>query len=134
MNLYSSNSVRGMSTSSLRPERPVVEGSAQLEMHEGMEALYANVRSTRYRRCFALSNDLDSDKVDANLKDGVLTHPEAGGDAAARSKCARPEPGEAPIHPSTLTFEACRCPKDDRRKSRPRGTRCTEAAIALGWQ
>jgi HSP20 family protein len=51
----------------------VVEGGAQLEMHEGMEPLYADVRSTRYRRSFALSNELDSDKIDANLKDGVLT-------------------------------------------------------------
>jgi HSP20 family protein len=51
----------------------VVEGGAQLEMHEGMEALYADVRWTRYRRSFALSNELDSDKIDANLKDGVLT-------------------------------------------------------------
>jgi HSP20 family protein len=38
-----------------------------------MEPLYADVRSTRYRRSFALSNELDSDKIDANLKDGVLT-------------------------------------------------------------
>jgi HSP20 family protein len=51
----------------------VVEGAAQLEMHEGMEALYADVRASRYRRSFALSNELDSDKIDANLKDGVLT-------------------------------------------------------------
>jgi HSP20 family protein len=51
----------------------VVEGGAQLEMHEGTEALHADVRSTRYRRSFALSNEIDSDKIDAKLKDGVLT-------------------------------------------------------------
>jgi HSP20 family protein len=51
----------------------LVEGEAQLEMPEGMEALYAEVRSTHYRRSFSLSNELDADKIDANLKDGVLT-------------------------------------------------------------
>jgi HSP20 family protein len=59
----------------LRAERNslVIEGGAQLNMPEGMEALYADVRSTRYRRSFALSNELDTDQINANLKDGVLT-------------------------------------------------------------
>jgi HSP20 family molecular chaperone IbpA len=33
----------------------------------------AAVRSTRYLRSFALSSELETDKIDANLKDGVLT-------------------------------------------------------------
>lgn len=59
----------------LRVERDslVIEGAAQLEMPEGMEALYADVRSTRYRRSFALSTELDTEHIDGNLKDGVLT-------------------------------------------------------------
>jgi len=59
----------------LRAERNslVIEGGAKLNMPEGMEALYADVRSTRYRRSFALSNELDTDQINANLKDGVLT-------------------------------------------------------------
>jgi HSP20 family protein len=59
----------------LRVERDslVLEGEAQLDMPEGMEALYADVRSTRYRRSFALSNELDTEHIDGNLKDGVLT-------------------------------------------------------------
>ena len=51
----------------------LVEGSAQIEMPDGLEALYADVQSTRYRRSFALSRDLDRDKIAAKLKDGVLT-------------------------------------------------------------
>jgi HSP20 family molecular chaperone IbpA len=59
----------------LRVERDslVIEGDAQLDMPEGMEALYADVRSTRYRRSFALSNELDTEHIEGNLKDGVLT-------------------------------------------------------------
>ena len=56
-----------------RRDSLVIEGEAQLEMPEGMEALYADVRSTKYRRSFALSNELDTARIDGNLKDGVLT-------------------------------------------------------------
>ncbi len=51
----------------------LVEGSAKINMLKGMEALYADVLSTDYRRSFTLTSELDSDKIDANLKDGVLT-------------------------------------------------------------
>lgn len=51
----------------------IIEGEALLEMPKGMEALYADVRSTRYRRSFALSGELATDEINANLKDGVLT-------------------------------------------------------------
>ncbi len=50
-----------------------IEGKAQLQMPEGMEALYADVRSTQYQRSFSLSKELAGDKIEANLKDGVLT-------------------------------------------------------------
>lgn len=50
-----------------------IEGEARIDMPEKMEAMYADVRSTRYRRSFVLSAELDTDKVDAVLKDGVLT-------------------------------------------------------------
>ncbi len=50
----------------------VVEGRARIDMPEGMEALHADVRSTLYRRSFALSGELDSEHIDAGLKDGVL--------------------------------------------------------------
>lgn len=50
----------------------IVEGEARIDMPEGMEALYADVNATRYRRSFALSSELDTDEIDASLKDGVL--------------------------------------------------------------
>jgi HSP20 family protein len=51
----------------------LIEGSAQIEMPRDMQALYADVRSTQYRRSFVLSDELETDKTDASLKDGVLT-------------------------------------------------------------
>lgn len=50
----------------------LVEGNAQIDMPDNMEALYADVRSTRYRRSFGLSGELDSGEIEASLKDGVL--------------------------------------------------------------
>lgn len=51
----------------------MVEGDASIDMPEGMEALYADVRSTRYRRSFTLSGELESSQIDASLRDGVLS-------------------------------------------------------------
>src|SRR6476660_4079908 len=48
----------------------LIEGTARIEMPQGMEALYADVRSTLYRRSFVLSDELETDKTEANLKDG----------------------------------------------------------------
>jgi HSP20 family molecular chaperone IbpA len=50
-----------------------IEGRADIAMPEDMEALYADIRSTHYQRSFSLSRELDGDKADASLKDGVLT-------------------------------------------------------------
>jgi HSP20 family molecular chaperone IbpA len=50
-----------------------IEGEAAIPMAQGMEALYADVQSTRYQRSFSLSSELDGEKANANLKDGVLT-------------------------------------------------------------
>jgi HSP20 family protein len=51
----------------------LVEGSIGVAPQDQMTALYADVRSTVYRRQFALSNELETDKIDARLKDGMLT-------------------------------------------------------------
>src|SRR6185312_16132423 len=51
----------------------LVEGTIGIAPQGQMAALYADVRSTVYRRSFALSNELEADKIDANLKDGLLT-------------------------------------------------------------
>ena len=51
----------------------IIEGQMQFDLPEQAEALYADVRSSAYRRSFALSRELETDKIEANLKDGVLT-------------------------------------------------------------
>ena len=51
----------------------VIDGVAKIDMAEGMKPLYADVRSTRYRRSFAISSELDTDNIEATLKDGVLS-------------------------------------------------------------
>ena len=51
----------------------LIEGGVQPQTPEGMEAIYAEVRVPRYRRSFTLSRELDTARIDANLKDGVLS-------------------------------------------------------------
>jgi len=50
-----------------------IEGRVQPSTPEGMEALHAELRIPRYRRSFTLSRELDTARIDAHLKDGVLT-------------------------------------------------------------
>jgi len=50
-----------------------IEGGVRALTPEGLEAVYAEVRVPRYRRTFTLSRELDTSKVNASLKDGVLT-------------------------------------------------------------
>lgn len=50
-----------------------IEGQVVTSTPEGLEAVYAEVRVPRYRRTFTLSRELDTSKVNASLKDGVLT-------------------------------------------------------------
>ena len=54
-------------------ESLLIEGSAQPRTPDGLEAVYAEVRVPRYRRSFTLSRELDTSRIEANLKDGVLT-------------------------------------------------------------
>lgn len=51
----------------------LIEGGVQTPTPEGLEAIYAEVRVPRYRRSFTLSRELDTGRIEANLKDGVLT-------------------------------------------------------------
>ena len=51
----------------------VIEGEASIDMPEGMEAAYAEIRSAHYRRSFSLTNELDTDAIEASMKDGVLS-------------------------------------------------------------
>ena len=51
----------------------IIEGQAKLELSDKAKALYADVRSSLYRRSFALSGELETTRIEASLKDGVLT-------------------------------------------------------------
>jgi len=51
----------------------LIEGGVQALTPEGLEAIYAEVRVPRYRRSFTLSRELDTARIEASLKDGVLT-------------------------------------------------------------
>ena len=44
-----------------------------LDWRRRVHALYAEVRANHFRRSFELSGDLDTAKIDAGLRDGVLT-------------------------------------------------------------
>jgi len=49
-----------------------IEGEMDMGMPEGMEATHAEVTVPRYRRVFSLSKELDTGKLQAELKNGVL--------------------------------------------------------------
>jgi len=51
----------------------LVEGTIGIMPDQKMSALYADVRSTAYRRNFVLGNELQSENIEANLSNGVLT-------------------------------------------------------------
>ena len=51
----------------------LVEGTIGIVPEQKMSALHADVRSTLYRRSFVLGGELEAEKIDANLKDGILT-------------------------------------------------------------
>jgi HSP20 family molecular chaperone IbpA len=50
-----------------------IEGEVALDLPEGMEATHVEVDLPRYRRVFSLSKELDTEKVSAEFKQGVLT-------------------------------------------------------------
>lgn len=49
-----------------------IEGEVALNTPESMESSHAEVGVPRYRRVFTLSKELDSEKVSAEFKHGVL--------------------------------------------------------------
>jgi HSP20 family protein len=51
----------------------LIEGDIGIEPQAQMSPLYADVRATKYRRSFVLGNELETDKIAANLKDGILS-------------------------------------------------------------
>ncbi len=53
-------------------ESLTIEGEISLGVPEKMEAVVAEIQAPRYRRSFALSRELDTEKSEAVFKDGVL--------------------------------------------------------------
>ena len=51
----------------------LVEGRVSGALPDGLQPVYAEVRAPRYRRSFTLSRELDSSRIQAQLKDGVLS-------------------------------------------------------------
>ena len=51
----------------------LIEGAVSTAMPQQMEAVYVEVRVPRFRRAFTLSRELDTERIEADLADGVLT-------------------------------------------------------------
>ena len=49
-----------------------LEGAVAWDTPPSPDTAFAEVRTSRYRRSFTLSNELDTAAIDAHLKDGVL--------------------------------------------------------------
>ena len=49
-----------------------IEGEVDLPLSNGLEATYAEVQSPRYQRSFTLGQELDTEKVVAEFRHGVL--------------------------------------------------------------
>ena len=54
-------------------ETLTIEGRVSLGEAKELRGVYAEIRTAHYRRSFVLSRDLDVDKIDATMKNGVLT-------------------------------------------------------------
>jgi HSP20 family molecular chaperone IbpA len=50
-----------------------IEGEADVLAPQGMRGLWAEVKVPRFRRAFTLSRELDAARIEAGVKDGVLT-------------------------------------------------------------
>lgn len=54
-------------------ETLTIEGQLTLGDIKALDPVYAEVRTAQYKRSFILSRDLDTSKIDASMKNGVLT-------------------------------------------------------------
>ena len=50
-----------------------VEGRIDFQKYEGMRPVYSEYNVGPYRRSFRLSNQVDQDKISAEMQDGVIT-------------------------------------------------------------
>lgn len=51
----------------------LIEAASRLELPKGAKPTYAEQRALAFRRRFTLSGDLDTERIDATIADGVLT-------------------------------------------------------------
>jgi HSP20 family protein len=58
---------------SLEGDTLAIEGGLDLSESSRLQNVYAEVRVAQYRRSFVLSRDLDSERIDAKLQNGVIT-------------------------------------------------------------
>lgn len=56
----------------LEADTLTIEGEMDLDLPKTMEATHAEVSIPRYRRVFTLSKELDTEKLSAEMKHGVL--------------------------------------------------------------
>lgn len=54
-------------------ETLTIEGRVDLGEPARMTDVHAEIRVARYKRSFALTRDLDAERIDAQLRNGVLT-------------------------------------------------------------
>lgn len=54
-------------------ETLTLEGTVSLGESAGIQPVYSEVRVAQYRRSFVLGRDLDASRIEATLRDGVLT-------------------------------------------------------------
>src|SRR5687767_2256735 len=54
-------------------ETLTIEGAVTLGETAGIKPVYSEVRVAQYRRSFVLGRDLDATRIEASLRDGVLT-------------------------------------------------------------
>ena len=54
-------------------ETLTLEGTVSLGESPSLQGVYAEVRMAQYKRSFVLGRDLDTDRIEAAMKDGVLT-------------------------------------------------------------
>jgi len=50
----------------------LIEGEVGTAMPQQLQSVYAEIRVPRYRRAFTLSRELDTSRIEASMKDGVL--------------------------------------------------------------
>jgi HSP20 family molecular chaperone IbpA len=51
----------------------IIEGDIDINMPDNLDSLYSDIRASHYKRAFSLSSELNTDKIDATLKDGLLS-------------------------------------------------------------